>query len=162
MKTLRRADGKKVVKKWLLLQRGQVSTIYIWHVHRKFQVGRALRAVDSRLKWEWVQWAENGLLRKDIQSEGRRQELERGFTDEATNDAEVGSTGTATWSTEQENAAAVPGQRRSSHQEQRRRLRAWCIKVRERKAMRVFFRTQQSSSTVSELRNWKMHPADAA
>jgi len=99
------------------------------------QVGRALRAVDSRLKWEWVQWAENGLRSKNIQRESRRQELEPGlFTDEATNRAEVGSTGTAAWTMEQEEAAAVLDQRRSSPQRRRRTLRAWCIEVRESKA----------------------------
>ncbi len=96
-------------------------------------MGRALRAVDSRLKWEWVQWAEDGLRSKDTQDEGRRQALELGlFKDEAANGAEVGSTGTATRSTEQDDAAADLGQRRSSPQRRRRRLRAWCIEVRER------------------------------
>lgn len=102
------------------------------------QVGRALRAVDPRLKAEWIQWAENGTCSKDVRREQHRLDYDASLIGETTGDttgaglARISRVATIT-RMEQDNAAASLGppsaESRSLLQRRRRRLRAWCSEV---------------------------------
>lgn len=98
---------------------------------RRYQVGRALRAVDSRLKRDWTHWAENGLYCKDIRQDQRRQKHDLSSTGEMICSTLVGLARKTNM--EQEHGAASlsrpSAEARGLLQRQRRRLRAWCSKV---------------------------------
>lgn len=109
-----------------LLCRGQCR-----HLHR-YQVGRALRAVDSRLKREWIHWAERGRYCKDIQHEQRRQKHNWLATGEMTGRSPpVGLARTSNMEQEHRTAsmARPSAEAQGLLQRRRRRLRAWCSKV---------------------------------
>lgn len=111
------------------------SFLYHGHtriLHHRYQVGRALRAVDYRLKREWINWAENGLCCKGIQHATHRQRCDFFSTGEPTNSALVGLARKA--DRKQGHGAASMGrpsaEARGLLQRRGRCLRAWCSKVR--------------------------------
>lgn len=87
-----------------------------------------MRAVDSRLKAEWIQWAENGTCSKDIQDKQHRLGNATSMMGETTD-----TTGKGLARIYPEDAAASLGppsvERGSLLQRRRRRLRAWCSEV---------------------------------
>ncbi|CAN0024626.1 unnamed protein product, partial [Ectocarpus sp. 12 AP-2014] len=99
------------------------------------EVGRALRAVDPRLKADWINWADNGAC---IAEEGHQKKK---YQDVASTDighgcVEVGLARTscvAARTTRQGHAEALLGRRSAERsnplQRRRRRLRAWCEKA---------------------------------
>lgn len=98
---------------------------------RRYQVGRALRAVDSRLKMEWIHWAENGLYCKGSQNKRRRQPYDFSSTTEIPDSTLVGLARTTNMG---QGCGAASRYLPSAEtqgllQRRKRRLRAWCSKV---------------------------------
>lgn len=99
------------------------------------QVGRALRAVDPRLKADWINWAENGACSAE-EVHQKKQYQDALSIDIGNGCVGVGLARTscvAATTTRQGHAEASLGRRSSersnSLRRRRRRLRAWCEKV---------------------------------
>ena len=90
-----------------------------------------MRAVDSRLKMEWIHWAENGLYCKGIQNKRRRQPYDFSSTTEIPDSTLVGLARTTNMG---QGCGAASRYLPSAEtqgllQRRKRRLRAWCSKV---------------------------------